>query len=393
MGCPTQCILGQNLTFSIQAKDGTGAPVAATGSVAYAVYEDETATAILDGSMSQLASQTGFYSEQIECTADNGFERYKTYTVRVSATVSAVSVARTYAFICLGVEDSPTASTGALTTTANFKSYAGISHTDDDTLIGYLVSRATSAIEKYCERILRSDTYREWYDGRGDCWLSVDQYPITDIQMISKSKTDAFYITNTDADAWNAYVKITTTDEDSTALALVLQGGDNDGTDTLSFATRGTYTLTTLATAINAVGSGWSAGSVTSSYAKYDAMELIPVNGLQCKDSYAYVSVPDEPEYDFDYQQYEGLIYMPTGYPRGIRNITVRYTGGYVTTPADLEQICIDQVNLYYRGRKKDLSVKSEKLGDHSVTMADDARDLSKSIMNRLAPYRRITLG
>jgi len=46
-GCPSSCVLGQNLTFSVQAKDTTGAPVDATGDVSYSIYEVEETAAIL----------------------------------------------------------------------------------------------------------------------------------------------------------------------------------------------------------------------------------------------------------------------------------------------------------------------------------------------------------
>ena len=53
MGCPTQCILGENLTFTEQVKY-FGEPIDADGNVSYSVYEDETGTAILSGTMTKL---------------------------------------------------------------------------------------------------------------------------------------------------------------------------------------------------------------------------------------------------------------------------------------------------------------------------------------------------
>lgn len=398
MGCPSTCILGENLTFTVQTYGGTGAPTNATGNVSYSVYEDETASAILTGTMSQLASQTGFYSEQIGCTTANGFERYKSYTIRTTATVSAVSVAKAYTFICLGVEDAPTATTGALTSTANFKSYAGISHTDDDTLIGYLVTRATSAIENYCDRKLRSDTYRERYSGTGECELLLNQYPITDISLLSIGTQDVLKINNSNSDAYNAYVTIIANDEDpsiSETMTLTIQGGTNDGSDDLTLAS---YTITTLATAIVALSKGWSATVNISDWGVWAGTELLPVSGLHCLNSdYVYVQTPYEAEAGFiiegqtmsPYKGNNGTVFLSTGFSKGTNNVIVRYTAGYTTTPADLEQVCIDLINIYYRGRRKDLTLKSERLGDHSITFADDARDLPSHIIKRLAPYKR----
>jgi hypothetical protein len=381
MGCPTQCVLGENLTFTIQAVDGSGAVADATGNPAYSVYEDETSTAILSGSLAKLSSQTGFYSEQIECTAANGFERYKSYTIRITATVSGVATGTAYTFICLGVEDTPSATTGALTTTALFKSYAGITHTDDDTLIGYLISRATDAIEKYCDRTLRSASYRQRYDGKGYKELLLDEYPVTAVTSLSTGIADVIRITNTTSDAWHTGIKIT-----STTMTLSIDGGTNDGSDDLTLSS---YTIETLVTAINALGKGWSATTTISDYAVWDADEILPTSGLNCLDRNAYVSVPQKTEQDFIVDEYVGSITLPTGFPSGDQNVTVRYTAGYATTPADLEQICIDLVNTYYRGRKRDMSVKSEKLSDHSITFVDGSFGLPKEIRIRLAPYKK----
>lgn len=70
----------------------TGAATDADSVPSYRVYEDETGTAILNGSMAKLddANTTGFYSEQITLSAANGFEVGKCYTVYISATVATV---------------------------------------------------------------------------------------------------------------------------------------------------------------------------------------------------------------------------------------------------------------------------------------------------------------
>lgn len=59
----------------------------------YRIYEDETGTPILTGSMALLdASNTaGFYSEQITLSAANGFEKGKSYNIYITATVNSIS--------------------------------------------------------------------------------------------------------------------------------------------------------------------------------------------------------------------------------------------------------------------------------------------------------------
>lgn len=81
------------LTFPAQTfSPTTNEPADADGAPAYRVYEDETATPILTGTMATLdaANTDGFYSEQITLSAANGLESGKSYTIRIFATVGGV---------------------------------------------------------------------------------------------------------------------------------------------------------------------------------------------------------------------------------------------------------------------------------------------------------------
>jgi hypothetical protein len=86
--------LSDNLTFTVNTHNATTGAAADADSVpAYRVYEDETTTPILTGTMAKLDDDntTGFYSEQIALTAANGFEAGKSYSIRISAAVSSVT--------------------------------------------------------------------------------------------------------------------------------------------------------------------------------------------------------------------------------------------------------------------------------------------------------------
>ena len=101
MGCPTGVKIGDNLVFSICCHDpDTGVLTDADGLPTYRVYEDETATAILTGTMTKLddGNTTGFYTELIECTAANGFENGKSYTAYIEATVDSDTGGICYGF-------------------------------------------------------------------------------------------------------------------------------------------------------------------------------------------------------------------------------------------------------------------------------------------------------
>jgi ActR/RegA family two-component response regulator len=101
------------LTFPCNTHDPTtGAATDADSAPTYRLFEDETGTPILTGSMALLdASNTaGFYSEQITLSAANGFEVGKTYTVYITATVASVAGTMSHTFQVVSVASSaPTA--------------------------------------------------------------------------------------------------------------------------------------------------------------------------------------------------------------------------------------------------------------------------------------------
>lgn len=112
MGCPTEVKIGDNLVFSVTTHDpDTGVVTDAGAAPDYRVYEDVTGTAILSGTMSKLddANTTGFYTALLACTAANGFENGKTYTIYIEATVDSDKGAISYGFKAYTVVTIPAA--------------------------------------------------------------------------------------------------------------------------------------------------------------------------------------------------------------------------------------------------------------------------------------------
>lgn len=101
MGCPTQVVLSNNLTFSVSTHNpATAALTDADALPAYRVYEELVATPILTGTMPKLddPGTTGFYAQTIACTSANGFEAGKNYNIYITAAVGGVTGGITYAF-------------------------------------------------------------------------------------------------------------------------------------------------------------------------------------------------------------------------------------------------------------------------------------------------------
>jgi hypothetical protein len=114
------------LTFTVNTHDPdtTGNPAKDADSVpTYRVYEDETGTPLLTGSMAKLddANTTGFYSEQITLSAANGFEKGKCYNIRIEATVDTIVGVTTRNFQIEAEVDSNTVSPSVTVGTNNDK--------------------------------------------------------------------------------------------------------------------------------------------------------------------------------------------------------------------------------------------------------------------------------
>ena len=91
------------LTFAVNTHSAsTGAATDASSDPTYRVYEDETGTAILTGTMAKLddTNTIGFYSEELTISSANGFEAGKTYTIYISATVGSVTGTTERHFAC-----------------------------------------------------------------------------------------------------------------------------------------------------------------------------------------------------------------------------------------------------------------------------------------------------
>lgn len=78
----------------------------------------------------------------------------------------------------------------------------------------------------------------------------------------------------------------------------------------------------------------------------------------------------------------KGLIYYSGGFTEGIKNIYVKYTGGYTTIPTDLELACWDICGIIWTYRTKG-DLKYEKMGDYAY-----ARPVEK--VRLLAPSKAL---
>lgn len=142
------------LTFpAITHRVDTGALTDADSVPSYRVYEDETGTAILTGSMAKLddTNTTGFYSEQITLSAANGFERGKCYTVYITATVNSITGGQHHTFQ-IGADVNAAYIAGGATSATILNRYWGsavVTGTADSGTATTMVDAARTEIDDY----------------------------------------------------------------------------------------------------------------------------------------------------------------------------------------------------------------------------------------------------
>lgn len=106
--------LNDLLTFTANTHNAsTGSAVDADAVPLFHVYEDETATPLVTGTMALLngTNTVGYYSEQITLSAANGFEKGKSYNIYIQAVVGSVTGTMAHNFQLEAEVDMNTAST------------------------------------------------------------------------------------------------------------------------------------------------------------------------------------------------------------------------------------------------------------------------------------------
>ena len=233
-----------------------------------------------------------------------------------------------------------------------------------DYLIGQLIARATDFLNRICRRTLEETEYiHERYDG-GEQKIFLRNWPVTEVTQISSGKANAVRVRYTSATAYNAYMIVSTT-----GVTLVVDG--TAAGPEITFAAPAT--LLTVANAINALA-GWEATVAAPAYNSYPAIQIFRKLNRYALNQFVYLEIPDEPIDGYEVEYENGILYFPSTFSSGWRNIFVTYMAGYVAgaIPPALQQICIELVKYKYNLIKKDSALKSEQIGRvYAYTLGD----------------------
>lgn len=239
---------------------------------------------------------------------------------------------------------------------------------DSDTLLNNLIKAASGVIETYCRRQFKGDTYDELLDGTGTPYLYVNNPPIRRVVSIRTGLIPAIFIQNNDPTNLTQFATV-----DVTSTAVVLSRTYNNATTTTTFTFASKPTIGALATAINAVGSGWQA-TVPSNFALWQTADLNVQAG-----SYSARNISTAlPVYWFGLPYFKvneqaGEIYNPGGFVQGYQAYRTIYDGGFLEIPEDLQAVTAEMVQLMYSTRTSNPLMQSETIDRYTYTRAAQA--------------------
>ena len=294
-----------------------------------------------------------------------------------------------------GTSSSPAPSGSDLVSLSRVKEFLNISGSADDAKLNTLITAVSRGIEQWCDRVFHSASYTHYFDGV-DSWrrshLPLRQYPVTEITRVATNPVCALRIRNTDTTTnQRAVVSLS-----STALKLSRVASASTTTNSLALATY--TTISSLATAIDAVGSGWDAEvqGDSNDYGKWASADLKTIQGaVNARDTGAdlYLYEEELPYVIVD----EAIGNLYGSFPRGFQNIEVKYTAGYSTIPDDIQQGAVQAIVALYNQSKLDPNLLSEKIGDYSYRLRDNGSvDIGSPLFAEarffLQPYRRLRM-
>lgn len=94
---------------------------------------------------------------------------------------------------------------------------------------------------------------------------------------------------------------------------------------------------------------------------------------------------------DYDIDGESGIIVKDSVFMQGRLNYRFSYTAGYSTIPNDLQLACCMLTSTIF-SKRKGAGIKSESLGDHSVTFAEGADALSSDVKMILDKYKTMVV-
>ncbi|MBI2804812.1 MAG: hypothetical protein HYX68_07495 [Planctomycetes bacterium] len=253
---------------------------------------------------------------------------------------------------------------------------------DEDTTLDALIAAVSAAIENYCWRTFAVTSYDELYPGQNQHELILRHYPITSVERVAHDPAPVLRVTNASATNQRATVKVT-----ATGLVLIRVASGVSSTSTILFADQ--VTLTALATAITALGNGWSASVADAAFNLRASADLRSLQGaLDAKDVEAELKMHTRELSSFQVDAETGCLTRGTGAPwhGGLHHWRVVYQAGYTAAPEDVQEACAQWVAQLFWLTKRDPGLASESIP--ATVSRGILREMPISVRILLGPYR-----
>lgn len=284
----------------------------------------------------------------------------------------------------------------------------------------YAIAAASKRWRRWCmDRDFNQQTYIEYFRVALNGYIRLNQVPVNQIIRVQAQLDDAITITNTSSSVQSSQVLASYTgDVESgqtvTGLTLNWQSSGVAFTQTILYSSLSPPTLAALATAINAVGSGWTA-TVPTPYQSWPVTELYnPMVAIGSSQNASDDSVfqvfsedvsnaqfhPDdgaktgmlwvgENARAFDIKWGPDPIFFNYGGAGTPNLIKVTYNAGFATIPAIVQFATAELVRIMIMGLKVNPYLGDYTIGEVSYSLATDAlKSIPSVILAEMSQYR-----
>lgn len=270
------------------------------------------------------------------------------------------------------------------------------------------ISSASQAIERFCRRSFARADRDEVLAVGWDGVVRLSHYPVNSVARVASGRAPALVVRNLSAANQRAtvafaYPALADLETGLVATGLLLARVASAVTSTATIAFASTPTIGAMASAINALGDGWSA-SATAGLEEWPSADLVGGEGAISAKAGAALDLFAEDLEGYDLDREAGLLDVGFRGSRredrffggsdldvpGLGEVRVPYNAGYQAIPADLQDACAEAVKAALTGLALDQGISAEAAGQYSYSY--DFRDkgvrLPANVLRAIAPFR-----
>jgi hypothetical protein len=278
--------------------------------------------------------------------------------------------------------------TQSLSSLERLRQAAAGSTSEDDRLLEALLAACSDAIRRWCGRGFSLTELDEVLDGTPGDELLLAQYPVQAISSVRGSPSAVLELINDEAEQARATVT-------RAGLELVRVVSGVKTLDT-SVTWASCPDLASVATAVNALGSGWQARAAPG-YTAWPAQDLYvsPPDGadrsagaLACAGGWASFRLHVAELADYTWAP-RGALRRPGGWEGGPGAWRVQYTAGYSTVPESVQLAACLWAAEMFAACRRDPSLASQALaGQVAQTFLAPASGPPPRVLSLLSPHR-----